>query len=328
MVFRFTPLLRRYLWGGRRLGTVLGKPIGEGDDYAESWEIVDRGPDQSVVREGPAAGMTLHQLVETHGRELLGRHFPQPSFPLLLKFLDAQRNLSVQVHPDDRAAAQLTPPDLGKTEAWVVLEALPGSLIYAGLKRGFDRLALEREVHRGTTELCLHRFEPQPGDCVFIPAGTVHAIGAGLLIAEIQQASDTTFRLYDWNRVGPDGKPRALHIAQSLDAIDFDAGPIHAQIPQATGRPGVERLVACDKFVLDRWSVSTPQTVGGDDRFHILAMLAGGALVDGIRAGGATAPGDPSHGPLVKGETCLVPACRSIELTPLEPCMFLDMYLP
>src|SRR5690606_25050283 len=128
-------------------------------------------------------------------------HAPQPRFPLLFKLLDAQKTLSVQVHPDDRRAALLNPPDYGKTEAWVVLDAEPGSLIYAGLKRGFDRHALAREIARGTVELCLHRFEPQPGDCVFIPAGVVHALGTGLLIAEIQQSSDTTYRLFDWNRV-------------------------------------------------------------------------------------------------------------------------------
>lgn len=317
-LLRFTPLLRRYLWGGRRLGTVLGKPIGDGEDYAESWELVDHGPDQSVVCDGPLAGTTLHELVTTRGEALLGRHFPLRGFPLLLKFLDANRNLSVQVHPDDQAAARLIPPDSGKTEAWVVLDALPGSVIYAGLKRGFDRAALEREIHRGTTELCLHRFEPQPGDCVFIPAGTIHALGAGLLIAEIQQASDTTFRLFDWNRVGADGQPRELHVAQSLAAVDFRAGPVYPQTPQPADWPGAERLVACDKFVLDRWTISTPQTLGGDDRFHILAVLSGGARV----------VGDLAPIQLVKGQSCLVPACRRVDLVPQPDCVALDMFLP
>ena len=152
----------------------------------------------------------------------------------MFKFLDAQKTLSVQVHPNDDQAARLDPPDLGKTEAWVVLAAEPGSRIYAGLKRGFDRHALEREVHRGTCELCLHSFEPQPGDCVFIPAGTVHALGAGLVVAEIQQASDTTFRLFDWNRVDRDGKPRPLHIRESLDTINYLRGQVQPQTPAAT----------------------------------------------------------------------------------------------
>ena len=136
---RFEPIFRRYIWGGRKLGTLLNKSIGEGNDFAESWEMVDRGADQSRVVAGPLAGKTLGELVANHGQELLGRHHPQPRFPLLFKFLDCEKTLSVQVHPNDQQAAKLNPPDLGKTEAWVVLSAEPGSLIYAGLKRGFDR---------------------------------------------------------------------------------------------------------------------------------------------------------------------------------------------
>ena len=147
---RFEPLLKRYLWGGRRLETELGKSLGAGNDYAESWELVDRPQDQSRVSAGPLRGTTLGDLVRERGAELLGRHDPQPRFPLLIKFLDARQTLSVQVHPDDAQAAVLVSPDLGKTEAWVVLAAEPGSLIYAGLKRGFDRPAFERELRRGT----------------------------------------------------------------------------------------------------------------------------------------------------------------------------------
>jgi mannose-6-phosphate isomerase len=316
---RFHPLFRRYIWGGRRLGTVLNKPIGEGDDYAESWEVVDHGDDQSVVAFGPLAGSTLHDVLTSRGAELLGRHHPQPSFPLLLKFLDAHTSLSVQVHPNDGQAARLDPPDLGKTEAWVVMHADPGSVIYAGLKRGFDRHALEREVHRGTTELCLHRFEPKPGDCMFLPAGTVHALGAGLVIAEIQQSSDTTFRLFDWNRVGPDGKPRPLHVKQALDVIDFDRGPASPVEPRATDRPGVERLVECDKFVLDRWHFDVPQPIGGDNRCHIVAVIAGEATLES----------DPAGTPLALGQTALVPASVGpLAVTPTGPTTLLDMYLP
>lgn len=316
---RFAPLFRRYLWGGRRLSTVLGKAIGSGDDWAESWEVVDHGTEQSLVQSGELLGRTLHELVTQHGRELFGRHHPLPQFPLLFKFLDAHHNLSVQVHPNDEQGAQLDPPDLGKTEAWVVLHAEPGSVIYAGLKRGFDRAAFEREVRRGTTELCLHRFEPRVGDCIFIPAGTVHALGAGLLIAEIQQASDTTFRIFDWNRVGPDGRPRALHIEQALAVIDYSAGPVMPQAPRPTDRPYVERLVACDKFVLDRWSIDEPQSMGGDDRFHLVAVLNGAIHV----------ADDASHLPLTVGQTMLVPAATTAsEMTPVAKTTLLDIYLP
>jgi mannose-6-phosphate isomerase len=317
---RFEPLFRRYLWGGRRLGTALGKPIGEGADYAESWEIVDRGQDQSHVAFGPLAGVTLGDLVRNHGEALLGKHHPQPRFPLLIKLLDAQQRLSVQVHPNDQQAARLDPPDLGKTEAWVVLSAEPGSRIYAGLKRRFDRPALERELSRGTCELCLHQFEPRVGDCVFLPAGTVHALGAGLMIAEVQQSSDTTYRLFDWNRVGPDGKPRALHIAQALDVIDFHQGPVDPVRPVPLGGAQAHRLVNCDKFVLDRLDLSSSRSAGEGDCCHILLVLEGEIRV----------AGDPSGRPLKTGETILLPA--SAEPVMLSPqgsrAVLLAAYLP
>lgn len=329
---RFQPLFRRYLWGGRRLGTLLGKPLGEGNDYAESWELVDHGADQSVVRFGPEAGATLAELLTNHPAELLGRHANlvprqpisgscamRPQFPLLAKFLDAHSNLSVQVHPNDQQAACQVPPDLGKTEAWIVLDRVPGARIYAGLKRGFDREALKREVLRGTTELCLHHFEPNVGDCVFIPAGTVHAIGAGLVVAEIQQSSDTTFRLFDWNRVGPDGKPRPLHIEQALAVIDFTSGPVGPCQPHPTVHPACDELVACDKFVLRRWRLERPTELGGDDRFHLLVVLQGEVKV----------ASDPASEPLRFGETMLLPAAAGpVTVTPLPPSIVLDAFLP
>src|SRR5262249_13542792 len=155
---------------------------------------------------------TLHELITLRGEWLLGRHHPQLQFPLLFKFLDAQQTLSVQVHPNDLSAARLTPPDLGKTEAWVVIAAEPHAKIFAGLNPDVDRQHLERELASGTCDTCLHQFEPSVGDCVFLRAGTVHALGAGLLISEIQQSSNTTYRLFDWNRVDRDGQPRQLHI--------------------------------------------------------------------------------------------------------------------
>ncbi len=317
---RFEPIFRRYVWGGRRLGTLFGKPIGEGSDYAESWELVDHGADQSRVAFGSLAGTSLGELVRERGNELLGRHNPQQQFPLLVKLLDAQAKLSVQVHPNDEQAAGLDPPDLGKTEAWVVLATEPGSKIYAGLKRGFDRAALERELHRGTCELCLHAFEPRVGDCIFLPAGTVHALGSGLLIAEVQQSSDTTYRLFDWNRLGSDGKPRPLHVEQALDVIDFDRGPVDPVRAVENSKTGASRLVASDKFVLDRLAVSVARSVGGEDRCHILLVLSGEVEV----------AGDPIEQPLKTGETILLAA--SIGEVEVRPCgskaTLLDVYLP
>jgi len=316
---RFDPIFQRYLWGGRRLQNVLGKPLGEGDDYAESWEIVDRDPEQSVVAAGPLAGATLRQLVEEHRQALLGSAACVDRFPLLLKFLDAQQTLSVQVHPNDEQAARLDPPDLGKTEAWVVLAAEPGSVIYAGLHEGVDRAALAQAIADGTTNLCLHRFKPRVGDCVLVPAGIVHAIGAGLLIAEIQQASDTTFRLFDWNRLDKNDKPRPLHVEQALEVIDFAAGPVDPIAPQPTDRPGVERLVACDKFVLERWRLTSTEPIGGDDRCRLLAVTQGSVAVEG----------DPTAAPLQRGQSMLLPAALGpVQLTPDTTAEMLVMCLP
>jgi mannose-6-phosphate isomerase len=316
---RFAPVFRRYLWGGRRLGAVLGKAIGPENDYAESWEIVDRGEDQSRVLAGPLAGKTLAELVLQYGDELFGRHGAQTRFPLLFKLLDANRDLSVQVHPNDEQAARLSPPDLGKTEAWVVLATDPGSVIYAGLRAGVQREDLASRVSQGKCHLCLHRFEPRAGDVVFLPAGTVHALGAGLLIAEIQQSSDTTFRLFDWNRRGPDGKPRPLHVEQALESINFDMGPVRTQQPVSTEHEHVEQLVACDKFVLNRWRIEESQSIGGDDRFHLICVIEGQLSV----------PTDPLDKPLKKGETMLLPASAGpVELVPSSPAVMLEMYLP
>lgn len=318
---RFRPLFRRYLWGGRRLGAWLGKPIGAESDYAESWELVDHGADQSVVAAGPQEGATLGELLASRADELIGRQAERlprvalgggcamrPQFPLLVKFLDAHQNLSVQVHPNDAQAACRMPPDLGKTEAWVVLHREPGAKIYAGLKRGLDRQAFEREVHRGMTESCLHQFEPNVGDCIFIPAGTVHALGAGLVVAEIQQSSDTTFRIFDWNRVGPDGKPRPLHLREALDVIDFVSGPVQPCVAAKTADASRERLVACDKFTLDRWRWEGAATasVGGDGGCRLLVVVAGEVRV----------AGDPTGGSLRTGETMLLPA--SLGPVPVE----------
>ena len=305
---RFEPLFRRYIWGGRRLATVLDKPIGD-EAAAESWEIVDHGETQSFVKFGPLAGQTLRQLIETDGAAILGADvlaavssgsvpaYLQNRFPLLLKFLDANRHLSIQVHPDDQFGSTLSPPDLGKTEAWYVMAAEPGSKIYAGLKAGVDQQSFSAAVEQGQTESVMHSFEPTVGDCVFIPAGTMHAIGEGLLIAEIQQASDTTFRVYDWGRVGDDGKSRPLHIQQSIAATDFDRGPV-APAPATEIEAGVVELVSCEKFVMRRHELSSAKSFGGDGRFRILAVVSGEV----------TLAEDPAGVPLKVGQTALFPA--------------------
>lgn len=295
----FSPLYRTYLWGGRRFETHFGRTLPAGETFAESWELVDHGDDQSVVRHGPLAGSTLGHLVREHGPEVMGRHAGLDAFPLLFKLLDAKRDLSVQVHPDDDRAATLTPPDRGKTEAWFVVDAEPGSQIYAGLKEGVTTADLREAILKGTLDACLHAFEATPGDCIFIPAGTVHAIGAGLMIAEIQQSSDVTYRLFDWNRVGPDGQPRQLHIDAGLEAVT-QFGPVAPRRADHTPTPsaGLSPLVDCEYFSLDLLAPAdageTQWQLGGDDSPHFLAVLSGELQLDpswsmpALRAGDCT----------------------------------------
>lgn len=316
------PIYRRYLWGGRRFETTLGRTLPAGDDFAESWELVDHGSDQSVVAAGPLAGQPLGDLVRHRPQELLGSRHRGGSFPLLFKFLDACRDLSVQVHPDDARAALLSPPDLGKTEAWYVIDAVPGSRIYAGLKTGVDRATFTAAIQAGRCEDVLHSFEPLAGDCVFIPAGTVHAIGAGLVVAEIQESSDVTYRLYDWNRTGPDGKPRPLHVEAGLEAVTH-FGPV-APLRRPAGLPGGTRpLVRCEYFVFEEVLPPGDWSVGGDDRWHFLAVLEGEVRLD------------PTWGlpPLRKGGTVLLPAAigrQSLAATALgaAPPAMLHVTLP
>lgn len=316
---RFHPVFRDYLWGGRNLALRLNKPIPESGIWAESWEIVDHPDHDSVVASGRLSGEKLGRLVQQKSVWLLGRHAPQDRFPLLLKYLDCQNVLSVQVHPDDQYARRMTPPDLGKTEAWYIVEAAPDAVIYAGLKSGIDREQLKYAIEQGRTEECLHKIVPTAGDCLFIPAGTVHALGAGLLVAEIQQASNTTFRLFDWKRVGADGKSRPLHVEQALQTIDFSLGPSTLQQAVATDEPGRQRLVSCDKFVLDRIAICAELAIGGDERFHILTVPEGAVTLQ--FKGGVER--------LSCGESVLLPAAVGEARVSLESdSTLLDMYLP
>ncbi len=274
---RFTPLIKQTIWGGEKLGQLLGKTIGNEQNYAESWEVVDHGKDQSVVENGSLAGNTLRQLVQSDSKWLMGGQPDPAAFPLLLKYLDCNRVLSVQVHPDDAYGATMTVPDRGKTEAWYVVDAEPDSLIYAGLKSGVDQTTLADAMAAGQTDSVLHSFVASAGDCVFIPAGTVHALGAGLVIAEIQQSSNTTFRLFDWNRLDAQGQGRPLHIEQSLAVTDYESGPVQSSKSDRE-QAGWQSLVECDKFCLN--AIEQGQaTIGGDGEFHLLTVPRGTALL-------------------------------------------------
>ncbi|MEL6895021.1 MAG: type I phosphomannose isomerase catalytic subunit [Planctomycetota bacterium] len=317
---KFRPVLRQYIWGGERLRTKMNKPIGEGrlfptGEYAESWEVVDHGDDQSVVDGGPHDGKTLSQLIQFEpammlGQDLLQRNPGLDHLPVLLKFLDCNRVLSVQVHPDDAFASQMTPPDLGKTEAWYIIDASPDAVIYAGLKSGVKRDDLAAAIAAGETQSVLHTLRPSAGDCVFIPAGTVHALGAGLLVAEIQQSSDTTFRLFDWNRMGADGQPRPLHIDAALEVTDYHSGPVSFQCASPPSE-GWETLASCDKFTLQRFcDDGSDVAVANADRFEILTVVAG---TFELRWGG-------QHETLNIGDTRFLPAAlKDVTLTAIDP---------
>jgi mannose-6-phosphate isomerase len=282
---RFEPILKRLLWGGRRLGTLLGKPIGPEPDYAESWELADHGEDVSRVADGPLAGRSLRELIAADPAGVLGTALAdRGQFPLLVKYLDANAVLSVQVHPDDARGRRLA-ADNGKTETWVVLHSDEGAVLYAGLRPGVTREAFAGAMRSGAVEPLLHRLAPRAGDCILIPAGTVHAIGAGIVLAEFQQMSDATFRVYDWGRVGPDGRPRALHLDQALASIDFDAGPVSPVAPAVEPEPWGrrERLSQCAYFALERLVLdggAEAAAVGRADRFTILQGLDGTAEVE------------------------------------------------
>jgi mannose-6-phosphate isomerase len=218
----FQPIFKERIWGGRELEKLYGKKLPPGKVIGESWEISARPGDESVIANGQFAGKSLRWLMENHARELLGDAKPasENRFPLLIKILDAREKLSLQVHPPASNAAELGGEP--KTEMWFIADAAPGAELFVGLKRGVTRAEFEKKISDGSVADCFHRVPVRAGDTMFLPSGRVHAIGDGLVIFEIQQNSDTTYRVFDWNRTGLDGKPRELHVPQSLASIDFN----------------------------------------------------------------------------------------------------------
>ena len=205
----FKPLYMERVWGGREFERVYHRSLPDpAQPFGESWEIVDREGEQSVVDEGPLAGKTLHELWTFHREDIFGSGYEShPRFPILIKMLDARDELSIQVHPPARLAAELGGEP--KTEMWYIADCDPAAKLYVGLKQGVTKADFEKAIEDGSVEQCVHAIAPQPGDSIFIASGRLHAIGAGFLIHEIQQNSDTTYRVFDWNRRGRDGTLRA-----------------------------------------------------------------------------------------------------------------------
>jgi mannose-6-phosphate isomerase len=257
--FAFHPIFKERVWGGRELEKLFGKKIPTGKRIGESWEISDRPGDASVIANGPLAGKNLRWLMENHAAEILGDARPasENRFPLLCKILDARDKLSLQVHPPANKAVELKGEP--KTEMWFIADAAPDASLYVGLKNEISRTEFEKKIADGSVADCFHRIPVKAGDTMFLPSGRVHAIGSDLVIFEIQQNSDTTYRVFDWNRVGLDGKPRDLHIAESLASIDFnDFEPKLVETKFADKKKIQKRSLVSDPlFNVEAWKLNS-----------------------------------------------------------------------
>lgn len=297
----FNPIFKERIWGGRNIERLFQKALPPGQPIGESWEITDRPEGVSVIANGPLAGKTLRWLMENHSRELLGSpHEGATVFPLLVKILDAQEKLSLQVHPpEDRAKAMGGEP---KTEMWYIVDAKSDADLYVGLKRGVTRAEFEKRLQTGTVAECFHRQPVKAGDAMFLPSGRVHAIGAGNVIFEIQQNSDTTYRVFDWNRVGLDGKPRELHLAQSLQSINFnDFEPELVRVEEVGSGAVRFRYLVDDPL----FRVNLTQVRRGE-RFYLRSH---GAQILGLLSGRMKVQSAGETIELSAGRFALLPAC-------------------
>ena len=256
------------IWGGRRLESQFGKKLSPNRKIGESWEIVDRPEAQSVVASGPLKGKTLHELWMGSRKEIFGEVSEAARFPLLIKMLDAQEKLSLQVHPPEKIAAKLGSEP--KTEFWYVAAAEPGAELFLGFGESTTRDQFEKVLREGSAAEHIHKIRVKAGDAVFLPAGRFHGIGAGNLLVEIQQNSDTTYRVFDWNRVDPaTGKPRQLHIEQALQSIDFNDVKPKLIVPKG------ELLVRHELFEIRKWNLDRPRAVAPLGQFAIICCLTG-----------------------------------------------------
>ncbi len=292
----FTPCYQQLVWGGRRMAA-WRSDLPEGP-IGESWDIADHARGMSVVAEGPLQGATLRELVQAHGRSLVGASWDGGEFPLMVKLIDADARLSLQVHPDDSLARQLAVGPRGKTECWMMLA--DGGELFVGTRPGTTSASFAAALEAGTIEMALERFEALDGDFFLLPARTVHALGAGCLLYEVQQTCDVTFRVHDWGRLGLDGKPRPLHREQSLATIDFSApapGPVRARTLEHPGGGSVRHLADCAYFQVEERRAGHTQDASGGCCAIVVCLAGRGRL--------ATAGGEARLEPM---RSLLVPA--------------------
>ncbi len=267
----FEPIYMTRIWGGRQLEETYHRTLPEaGTPYGEAWEIVDREDAQSIVSSGAFSGKPLNHLWNHHREEIFGKGLPESGrFPLLIKILDCADDLSIQVHPPAGVAEKLGGEP--KTEMWYIADCKPGAKLYVGLKEETTRSTFEQAIADGTVADQVHAITPEKGQSIFIESGRLHAIGAGFLIHEIQQNSDTTYRVFDWNRTDSEGKPRALHVAQSLACIDFE------DTEPEMDTPAGNTLATCSHFTTTLHHLNTGDTVSNpqSDRFSLVTVVSG-----------------------------------------------------
>ncbi len=295
-LLRFKPLYQERVWGGRALESAFGRSLPASRPIGESWEIADRPEAQSVVGGGSLSGLTLRQAIEAHGPDIMGPGWEADRpFPLLVKWLDCRERLSLQVHPPAGVAARLGGE--AKTENWYIAHTAQGAQLIVGLKRGVTRAQFEQAIPEHTLEACVHHFPVAVGDSILVRSGQVHAIDAGNLILEIQQNSDTTYRVYDWGRIGLDGKPRQLHVKESLESILWDSfEPVPVRAAPTSGV-----IAECDEFLIRRVVLSAGERlhVAAGEQPRILSVVSGSVVA--APGAKAAAKAEPQTRPAPKG---------------------------
>ncbi|MBN1795125.1 MAG: hypothetical protein JW804_00470 [Sedimentisphaerales bacterium] len=272
---KFRPIYKQRIWGGLKLREYFNKDLPPNEKIGESWELADLPNDKSVIingelaRRGGLANLNIHEAINKYPKEIMGDANFSGNFPLLIKILDAEDVLSVQVHPDKKACERMGKGD-PKTECWYIIKAEPSAVIYKGLKAGVTKEQFAEAIKARTTADLLNKIEVKAGQTHFLPSGTIHAIGAGLLIAEIQLPSDTTYRVFDWNRVDENGKGRELHIDEALESINFDQKS--DELPITT----VGRLVDCEYFTMDKGhNAETTERLLSPGQMKIIMVIGG-----------------------------------------------------